>query len=55
VLANHAFGRRSVNATYIRQAFEHLAQCQTTIEAALWQRIRGELKRTRRKPRLRAV
>lgn len=46
VLANHANRRQSVNATYIAQAFDHLAECQTTIEAALWNRIRaGETSR----------
>lgn len=39
VLANHAFGRQNVNATYIEQAFPHLAECQASIEAALWKRI----------------
>jgi hypothetical protein len=43
-LANHAFGRQSVNATYIAQAFEHLADCQRRIEVALWKRIEGEAK-----------
>jgi integrase len=40
VLANHAFGRQTVNATYISQAFEHLAECQATIDAALSKRIK---------------
>lgn len=48
VLANHAFGRQNVNATYIEQAFDHLADCQATIEAALWMRLkpkkRGKLR-----------
>jgi integrase len=39
VLANHAFGRQNVNATYIEQAFEHLAGEQAKIEAALWARL----------------
>lgn len=39
VLANHAYGRQSVNATYIEQAWEHLAKCQTKIEAALLERL----------------
>jgi integrase len=40
VLANHAFGRQSVNATYVAQAFAHLLECQSKIDAALWKRIR---------------
>jgi len=40
VLANHAFGRHSVNQSYIEQAFPHLLDCQTKIDAALWARIR---------------
>lgn len=40
VLANHAFGRQNVNATYIAQAFDHLAGCQAKIEAALWARLK---------------
>jgi len=40
VLANHAFGTRTVNQTYIAQALEHLAECQSKIEAALWSRIK---------------
>lgn len=39
VLANHAYGRQNVNATYIEQAFDHLAACQAKIEAALWARL----------------
>lgn len=39
VLANHAYGRQSVNATYIEQAFDHLAACQAKIEAALWKQL----------------
>jgi integrase len=42
VLANHAFGRQSVNATYIKQAFDHLAAEQAKIERALWARIRAK-------------
>lgn len=42
VLANHAFGRQSVNATYIEQAFSHLAECQAKIEAAIWRRIKAD-------------
>ncbi len=38
-LANHAYGRQSVNATYISQAFDHLAECQAKIETALWKRL----------------
>lgn len=38
-LANHAFGRQSVNTTYIEQHFGHLAECQGRIDAALWSRI----------------
>ena len=43
VLVNHAFGRQNVNATYIEQAFDHLAQCQTKIERALLDRNREML------------
>jgi integrase len=39
VLANHSYGRQSVNQTYIAQAFEHLAGAQAKIEAALWERL----------------
>lgn len=46
VLTNHAYASYNVNATYIAQAFEHLKQCQATIEAAIWKRIRP--KRSRR-------
>ena len=53
VLANHAYGRQNVNATYIEQAFGHLAACQATIEAGLWKRLRAEPKAKRAK--LRAV
>jgi integrase len=42
VLANHAFGRQTVNASYIAQSFDHLRDCATKIEAALWERIRGK-------------
>ncbi|HEY1555813.1 MAG TPA: integrase family protein [Kofleriaceae bacterium] len=48
VLANHAFGRQNVNATYIEQAFDHLAKCQATIEVALWARLRPPKRRTLR-------
>ena len=54
VLANHAFGRQNVNATYIEQAFDHLAACQARIEAALWARLKPDPK-ARRHKRLRAV
>ena len=49
VLANHAFGRQSVNATYIEQALPHLAECQARIERALWQRLKPRSKTSRRK------
>lgn len=57
VLANHSYGRQSVNATYIRQAFDHLAECQARVEAALWARIRPEPATggKRRRAHLRAV
>ncbi len=42
VLANHAFGSHSVNQTYIEQAFPHLLECQTKIDAALLARMRGQ-------------
>lgn len=45
VLANHAFGRQSVNQTYIEQAFDHLAGEQKKIETALWARLKGQVKR----------
>jgi integrase len=48
VLANHAYGRANVNATYVAQHFDHLAGEQAKIEAALWQRIKGEQKRAKR-------
>lgn len=44
-LANHSFGRQSVNQTYIRQAFDHLAECQATIERALWAKLKPKAKR----------
>ncbi len=40
VLANHAFGRQTVNSTYIQQAFPHLLECQSKIEKALLARVR---------------
>jgi integrase len=49
VLANHAYGRQSVNATYIEQAFEHLAGEQAKIEAALWKRLEPNKGRARRR------
>lgn len=39
VLANHAFGRQSVNESYIAQSFTHLAECQARIERAIWARL----------------
>jgi integrase len=48
VLTNHSFASHNVNATYIAQALPHLAQCQATIEAALWKRIKQTAKRARR-------
>ncbi len=53
VLANHAYGRQSVNATYIEQAFEHLASCQAKIEAALWERLKPSAEK--RAPKARAA
>jgi integrase len=47
VLTNHSFSSHNVNATYIRQSMPHLAKCQASIEAALWNRI-GKRERTRR-------
>ena len=47
-LVNHSYGRHSVNETYIKQHFGHLAECQATIERALWSRIKGKSKRTTR-------
>jgi integrase len=38
-LANHSFSKRKVQDQYIRQAFQHLAECQARIEVALWTRI----------------
>jgi integrase len=57
VLANHAFGRQSVNEMYIRQAFDHLADCQATIERALWARLKPdpEAKAKQQRKRMRAV
>jgi hypothetical protein len=48
VLTNHAFASHNVNATYIAQALPHLAQCQATIEAALWKRIKPKRRGARR-------
>ena len=45
VLANHTFGSRSVNQTYIEQAFPHLLECQTKIDAALLARMGAEAER----------
>lgn len=42
VLANHTFGARSVNQTYIEQAFPHLLDCQTRIDAGLRARMAGQ-------------
>ncbi len=55
VLANHAFGRQTVNATYIEQAFDHLAECQGKIEAALWARLKPDPKAKRGTRHLRSV
>lgn len=55
VLANHAYGRQSVNATYIEQAFDHLAACQAKIEAALWSRLKPDPKAKPGRAKLRAV
>jgi integrase len=56
-LANHAFGRQSVNATYIAQAFGHLADCQRRIEEAIWKKIEAgnAVGSARRKPRKKAA
>lgn len=48
VLANHSYGRGNVNQTYIEQHFDHLAQEQAKIEAALWQRLKSEQRRGKR-------
>lgn len=47
VLANHSYGRQSVNQTYIKQAFTHLAGEQAKIEEALWSRLKPK-KRSRK-------
>jgi integrase len=47
VLTKHAFASHNVNATYIAQALPQLAQCQATIEAALWKRLKPKRARTR--------
>ena len=47
VLTNHAFASHNVDATYIAQALPHLAECQATIEAALWKRIKPKRAGTR--------
>lgn len=39
VLVNHAFGRQSVNQTYIEQSFPHLLDCQVRIESELLRRM----------------
>lgn len=49
VLANHAYGRQNVNATYIEQHFDHLAGEQAKIEAALWARLNPAKKRGKTK------
>lgn len=52
VLANHSFGRQSVNETYIKQAFPHLAECQATVESALVARCtKQKQKSTKRRAR----
>lgn len=53
VLTNHSYASHNVNATYIKQQFAHLAECQTRIEAALWARLKPSTKPGRAK--LRAV
>lgn len=50
-LVNHSYGRQSVNETYIRQHFDHLADCQRTIERALWARIEGKQRKGKRASR----
>ncbi len=50
VLANHSFGTKNVNASYIAQSFEHLQGCATRIEEALWSRMKPK-----RGAKLRAV
>ena len=48
VLANHTYGTRSVNETYIKQSFDRLAGEQAKIEAELWKHLkpkrRGKLR-----------
>ena len=44
VLANHAYGNQTVNASYISQSIEHLTECQARIETALWARIKPSTK-----------
>lgn len=51
VLTNHAFASHNVNATYIAQALPHLARCQSTIEAALWKRIKAKPRARLARPR----
>jgi len=46
VLTNHSYASHNVNATYISQHLTHLATCQTTIERALWVRIKPEPEKT---------
>ncbi len=41
-LANHSFAAAKVQDQYVRQAFDHLADCQARIEAALWKRIKAK-------------
>lgn len=38
-LTNHSFSSKDVNASYISQHFDHLAECAATIERALWARL----------------
>ncbi|MFT3693778.1 MAG: integrase family protein [Kofleriaceae bacterium] len=59
VLTNHSYASHNVNATYIRQHLDHLAQCQATIDAALWSRLKpgpskGKTKGGSKKPRSKA-
>jgi len=52
VLANHSYGRQSVNQTYVKQAFAHLAGEQAKIERALWARLEpSEQKPTKKRAR----
>lgn len=48
VLANHTYGKRSVNETYIKQSFERLAGEQAKIEAELWKHLKPKKQARRR-------